>query len=310
MGHIPVLFDECIDRLNIKPNGIYLDLTLGGFGHGRGICEKLSEDGTYIATDLDLDAIKRGEDKSKDLICQTHFFHTHFNQFEECLDSLGIDEIDGCLIDLGVSSFQIDETERGFSFLRDARLDMRMNSEATISAYDIVNTYSEDELRTIFYSYGEEKFSSKIAKKIVEYRTDKPIETTFELVEIIKSGIPKKFHFEGKHPATRCFQAIRIEVNQELSGLGDCIDALIDRLSKKGRLAIISFHSLEDRIVKTTFAKRSQGCTCPKDFPICVCKNTPDIKLINRSPIVAKEKELDDNVRARSAKLRVAEKVK
>lgn len=309
MNHIPVMYEECLSGLNIKPNGIYLDMTVGGFGHGSGICERLGKKGTYIGLDLDPQAIERGKKKSAGSKAKTIFAHQNFKQFEAILDANGIEKIDGCLMDLGVSSFQIDEAERGFSFMRDAPLDMRMDSTGALSAKDVVNHYSEGDLRRILYQYGEEKFAPGIVKAIIAARAEKEIETTSEFAEIVKSGIPKKFWYQGKNPATKTFQAIRIEVNDELNGLYETVISVIDRLSPSGRICIISFHSLEDRIAKLALMEKSKGCDCPKDFPICVCGKTPQIKVITKSPMVPTEKEQEENIRSRSAKLRIAEKI-
>ena len=310
MGHIPVLYDECLNGLNINPNGVYLDMTVGGFGHGRGICEKLSADGMYIGFDKDIEAIKRGELEKNNFNCKIEFIHKDFKDFAKCLDSMGVGNIDGCLIDLGVSSFQLDESERGFSFMNDGPLDMRMDQTQVISAKDIVNNYQQKELFNIIKKYGEDKFAANIAKKIVEYRVNvKLFETTGELSEVVKTAIPKKFWIKGKNPATRTFQALRIEVNSELDDLSDCINALIDRLAKGGRLAIISFHSLEDRIVKEAYKSHMKHCECPKDFPICICGISPIVKSISGNFQKALDAETQNNTRSRSAKLRIIEKL-
>lgn len=307
--HIPVLYRECLDGLEIKPGGIYLDMTVGGFGHGRGICERLDENGIYIGFDLDRQAIERGRKLSENLRCKVLFVHRNFKEFASALDENGIDKIDGCLMDLGVSSFQLDEGIRGFSFSKDAPLDMRMDASAELSAETVVNTYAEDDLKQMIYRYGEDKFAPSIARSIVRERTVRPIETTLELVEAIKKGIPKKFWYQGKNPATKTFQAIRIEVNQELTGLFESIGEVIGHLNVGGRICVISFHSLEDRIVKNAFSEKSRGCDCPKELPVCVCGKTPQIKIITKTPLIPTEAEKEENIRSRSAKLRIAEKL-
>ncbi len=309
MKHIPVLYRESLDGLNIKPDGIYLDMTVGGFGHGFGICERLNEQGIYIGLDMDIEAIERGKQRSQETTNIKYFSHTNFKKFEDVLNEHDIDKIDGCLIDLGVSSFQIDDNKRGFSFAKDGPLDMRMDAKQEKSAIDVVNTYSEDMLKEILYKYGEEKFAPSIARSIIKNRTAQEIKTTLQLAEIVKEGVPKKYWYKGKNPATKTFQAIRIEVNEELTDLFDTINKVIDRLAKKGRICVISFHSLEDRIVKNAFTARSKGCDCPKDLPVCVCGKVQEIKLINKSPIKPTEDEINENNRSRSAKLRIAEKL-
>ncbi len=308
-GHIPVMYEECLSALDIKPDGIYLDMTLGGFGHGRGICERLNENGIYIGLDLDTDAIKRGHERSKDLKNKCYFVHSNYKDFESVLDSLSIPYVDGILVDLGVSSFQLDESDRGFSFRNDGPLDMRMNRDDPFSAADVVNGYDEQELKRIIFEYGEERFAPQIARRIVAQREKKPFERTSELSELVYNTIPKKFHQKGRNPATKTFQAIRIEVNRELEGLEECMKAAIMRLKPEGRICVISFHSLEDKAVKKAYKDMAQGCTCPKEFPVCVCNNKPKIKLINKNVYLPKKKETDDNARARSAKLRVAERL-
>ncbi len=307
--HIPVLYNECIEGLNIKPEGIYLDMTLGGFGHGAGICKQLGPNGTYIGLDMDTAAISRGETLSEEFQNKKIIRHSNYKDFETVLNDNGIHSLDGCLMDLGISSFQVEEAARGFSFLKDGPLDMRMDTTKGQTAADIVNGYSEEAIKEILYKYGEEKFAPRIARAIAEKRKTKPFETTLQLAEAVKEGVPKKFWFEGKHPATRTFQAVRIEVNEELIRLFETIVSVIERLNKGGRLCVISFHSLEDRIVKTAMAHKSKGCDCPKELPVCVCGKVPEIKLINRSPITPSERELTDNPRSRSAKLRIAEKL-
>ncbi len=306
-NHVSVLLKECIDGLNIKPNGIYVDGTLGGGGHSFKILQLL-ENGRLIGIDQDTDALKAATERLK--IFEDKFVpvHRNFSDIEAVLDELGIKKIDGLLLDLGVSSFQLDEAERGFSYMNDGKLDMRMNQSDTFTAYDIVNTYSERKLTSIINEYGEENWANRIAKFIIEARTEKPIETTFELVEVIKKAIPAAARKDGPHPAKRTFQAIRIEVNNELKIIEQTIEATVKRLNKGGRIAIITFHSLEDRIVKTAYKNLAQGCTCPPEFPVCICGGKPKVKIISKKPILPSDEEVEMNPRARSAKLRVAEK--
>lgn len=300
-SHISVLFEETIESLNIKPDGLYVDCTCGGAGHSRAILERLT-DGHLVAIDRDPDAIKViteriGSDEKTEIVLDT---------FDNIKTILGGRQADGILADLGVSSFQLDNAERGFSFHNDAFLDMRM-SKTGKSAYDVVNGYSEKELADILFKYGEEKFARKIAENIVKTRTVSPIETTLQLAEIVKNSYPAKFRRDG-HPARKTFQAIRIEVNGELEMLGSAVQDMFDSLKIGGRLSIITFHSLEDRIVKEKFKEFTVGCTCPKEFPVCVCGKTPKGKIINKG-ITAGEKELNDNNRSRSARLRTIEKI-
>ncbi len=309
MAHIPVLYKECIDGLRIKPDGIYLDMTLGGFGHGRGICEQLSSEGIYIGLDKDDEALSRAKALTGGLNNKIILRQCDFSDFSNVLSELGINNIDGCLMDLGVSSFQLDDAQRGFSFLHDGPLDMRMNRSASFTCENVVNEYSEKKLAEIIYKYSDEKFARQIAKAIIKARTVKPLKTTLELSEIIKNAIPLKYRFQGKNPATRTFQALRIEVNDELSKLFETISSVIERLSPGGRIAVISFHSLEDRIVKEVFREKAKGCICPKDIPVCVCGVKPSIKIMTNSPITPKEGEISRNARSRSAKLRIAEKL-
>lgn len=306
--HISVLLDEATDALNIKKDGIYADGTMGGGGHSLKIVSQLCEDGMLIGIDRDIQAIEASKKRLADY-SNVRFVHNNFHNIKSILESEGIDNIDGMTVDLGVSSYQLDTPERGFSYMEDAPLDMRMNREDKLSAYDVVNTYSEADLAKIMFEYGEEKFSKKIARLIVEQRKTSPIETTLELVEIIKRAIPEKFRQKGSHPAKRVFQAIRIEVNSELDPLKDAIGDMFDCLKQGGRLSIITFHSLEDRIVKTKFKELATGCTCPPDFPICVCGKKPRGKVITTKPILPGEKECTENKRAKSAKLRVIEKL-
>lgn len=306
--HISVLLNESVDALMINPDGIYVDGTMGGGGHSEKIVQKLSTKGTLIGIDRDTEALTASRTRLSEYN-NIIYVHNNYKNIKDILAEQGIDHIDGAVLDLGVSSYQLDCKERGFSYMEDAPLDMRMNRQAGITAYDVVNTYSEDELTRIFFSYGEEKFSKKVARIICERRENKPIETTLELVDIIKAAIPEKFRQKGSHPAKRVFQAIRIEVNGELADLKGAVDDFFDVLSPGGRLSIITFHSLEDRIVKNAFNEYKQGCTCPKDFPICVCGNKPRGKVITKKPVLPSEEECDFNSRSKSAKLRIAEKL-
>ena len=308
-NHISVLLNESVEALNVKPEGVYLDGTLGGGGHSSLICEKLGESGTLIGIDRDTAELNAAGKKLEKYKCRKLTVHDNFFNVKNILESLKIPNIDGAILDLGVSSPQLDEAERGFSYNSDARLDMRMNRDDKLTAYDVVNNYTFDELKQLLFRFGEEKNASKIAANIVKERERKTIETTRELSEIIKRSFPPKKRYGDKHPAKRSFQAIRIEVNHELDGLKEAICDFIECLKPGGRLAVITFHSLEDRIVKTAFAELARGCTCPKEFPVCVCGNSPKIKIINRKPIVAGKDELEKNNRAHSAKLRIAEKI-
>lgn len=306
--HVSVLYDECIDNLNIDPDGIYVDGTLGGGGHSSGICQQLSERGTLIGIDRDRDALNAAQKRLEPYQCNKIFVQSNYSDIKNVLDQLGIDEIDGALLDLGVSSFQLDNSERGFSYMQDAPLDMRMSQDDSFTAYDVVNTYSEKELFNIIKTYGEERWAARISKFIVEGRKESPIETTGQLVDIIKAAIPAAARRDGPHPAKRSFQAIRIEVNDELGQLERAVEEFCDVLAPKGRLCIITFHSLEDRIVKNIFNTRANPCTCPKEFPVCVCGKVADIKKVTGKPIIPTDEELEVNPRSRSAKLRVAEK--
>lgn len=306
--HKSVLLNECIENLNIRNNGIYVDGTLGGGGHSYHILKKLNGTGMLIGIDRDMDAIKAA---TKRLAEFNNFKTVHDNHANilNILKDLNISGVDGILLDLGVSSYQLDEADRGFSYMNDAKLDMRMNRDDKLSAYEVVNKYSEEELCRMFIDYGEEKYSKSIARKICQIRANKPIETTFELVDIIKSAMPKKALNEKQHPAKRVFQAIRIEVNQELEKLKQAVVDSIMALNNEGRLAIITFHSLEDKIVKHTYEEMQGRCTCPKDFPVCVCNYKSYGRIVNKKPIVSNEEELKENSRARSAKLRIFERV-
>lgn len=307
-NHISVLLNECLEGLNIKENGIYVDGTLGGAGHSSEILKRLSNEGRLIGIDQDTDALKAAKERLKNYSNVT-FVHSNFSSIENVLNNLNIDGVDGILMDLGVSSYQLDEGERGFSYMKDAPLDMRMNRDNDFSAYNVINEYSEEDLYRIIRDYGEEKFARRIASFIVENRQEKNIETTLELVEIIKSAIPAKARREGPHPAKRTFQAIRIEVNSELSILNKTIEDGVGKLNKGGRMAIITFHSLEDRIVKNKFRDLAVSCRCPKEFPVCVCGEKAKIKVISRKAIEPTKEEVDINPRSRSAKLRVIEKL-
>lgn len=306
--HKSVLLNECIDGLNIKADGIYVDGTLGGGGHSYNILKKLNNNGKLIGIDRDMDAINAASKKLSEF---SNFIPVHDNHSNiiNILKNLNINGVDGILLDLGVSSYQLDEADRGFSYMHDAKLDMRMNREDKLSAYEVVNNYPEAKLCQIFEDYGEERYSKSIAKKICEQRKIKKIETTFELVDVIKSAMPKHALNEKQHPAKRVFQAIRIEVNNELGELKQTLIDDIMSLNNNGRLLVITFHSLEDKIVKHTYEEMQGKCTCPKDFPVCVCGCKSYGKIISKKPIVSNEEELEDNPRARSAKLRIFERV-
>lgn len=306
--HVSVLLNECLDNLAIKEDGIYVDCTLGGAGHSSHILERLSEKGMLIGIDQDTDALRAAKERLKKYN-NVKYVHNNFYNIDSILEELEIEKVDGILMDLGVSSYQLDEGERGFSYMKDAPLDMRMNRDNDFSAYDVVNKYSVDELFRIIKDYGEEKFARRIANFIVERRETKNIETTLELVEIIKDAIPAKARREGPHPAKRTFQAIRIEVNGELRILNKAIEDGVKRLNKGGRMAIITFHSLEDRIVKLKFRELADPCTCPKDFPVCVCGKEAMVKLVSRKAIDPTAEEIEENPRSRSAKLRVIERI-
>lgn len=307
--HVSVLLEECIGNLNIKPDGIYVDGTIGGAGHASEICRRLSKDGMLIGIDRDRDALNASEARLAEFECKKIFVQSNYSDIKNVLRDLDIDGVDGVLLDLGVSSFQLDNWERGFSYMQKAPLDMRMNADDSMTAYDVVNEYSERDLTDIIKKYGEEKWAARIAHFIVKAREDKPLENTEELVDVIKAAIPAKARREGPHPAKRTFQAIRIEVNDEIHQLEIAADEFCDVLNVGGRLAIITFHSLEDRIIKETFNRRANPCTCPKDFPICVCDKKADIEKVTGKPIVPSQEELEINPRSRSAKLRVAEKI-
>jgi len=306
--HISVLLNECIEALNIKDNGVYVDGTLGGAGHSKEICKYLGKDGQLIGIDQDIEAIKASKIKLASEKCQICLIESNFSQVKDQLESRQIYEIDGMLLDLGVSSHQLDQPERGFSYMHDAKLDMRMDQDQKLTAYDIVNTYSLDQLDQVISQYGEERWSKRIAQFICEYRLEGPIKTTYELVEVIKKAVPKGARRDGPHPAKRTFQAIRIEVNNELGIIEDTITDIVKLLKPGGRLCIITFHSLEDRIVKQTYKKLESPCTCPREFPVCICNKKSTIKIITRRPILPHHEEVIKNPRSRSAKLRVLEK--
>lgn len=308
-SHRPVLLDECIEGLNIRPDGIYLDGTLGRAGHSREIARRLTT-GRLICVDRDDAALEAAQTRLADWMDRVTLVHSNFDQVGNIVEDLGLPGVDGMLFDLGVSSPQLDDGSRGFSYMADAPLDMRMDRSESMTAADVVNTWSQDELRRILFQYGEERCANQIAAAIVRYRAQKPIETTLELVDILKSAMPAKALREKQHPAKRTFQAIRIAVNDELASVDRMLRGAIPHLNKGGRLAVITFHSLEDRIVKTGMAEFAKGCTCPPDFPVCVCGKTPDVKLVNRKPILPTQQEIEENPRARSAKLRVCEALK
>ena len=304
--HVSVLLEEAIAGLDIKKDGLYIDCTAGGGGHS---IEILKAGGRLICFDRDKEAIAAVKKRLAGYEDRYIAVHANFADVDTELDKLGVDKIDGAIMDLGVSSYQLDTPERGFSYNSDARLDMRMDREAPLSAYEVVNEYSEGELTRILFEYGEEKYSKRIAQRIVSKRAESPIESTLQLSEIIKSAMPAASKAEGHHPAKRSFQAIRIEVNSELSIIAPTIKAIVNRLNEGGRVSVITFHSLEDRAVKNAYASLMGGCTCPKNFPVCVCNNKPSVKLVNKKPILPSDEELEYNPRSRSAKLRVAQKI-
>ncbi len=306
--HIPVLLNECIENLKIKPDGVYVDGTLGGGGHSLAICSLLGERGHLFCFDQDEAAIKAAAERLKGFKDRVDIIRSNFCNMADELGKRGISGIDGILLDLGVSSNQLDDAKRGFSYRFDAPLDMRMDRSAKESAADVVNTRTEDELFRVIKEYGEERYAARIAKNICRARQTKPIETTSQLVEIIRGSIPAKNKREGGHPAKRTFQAIRIEVNRELEVLRGSLESMIDLLADGGRLCVITFHSLEDRIVKSEFKRNENPCTCPPDFPVCVCGKKPKGIVISRKPILPSEDEIKENMRSHSAKLRVFER--
>lgn len=307
--HKSVLLDETIENLNIKPDGIYVDGTLGGGGHSYQVAKRLSDKGRLIGIDQDADAIKAASERLEEFKDRVTIVRNNYCNMDVVLKELGISKVDGIILDLGVSSYQLDTKDRGFSYNVDTELDMRMDTRQETTARDIVNGYSEFDLYRIIRDYGEDKFAKNIAKHIVAARQEKPINTTFELNEIIKAAIPMKVRATGGHPSKRTYQAIRIELNKELDVLKNSIDMMIDHLNPGGRFCIITFHSLEDRIVKTGFKNAENPCTCPPDFPVCVCGKKPKGKIITRKPIVPSDVELEENSRAKSSKLRVFEKI-
>lgn len=307
-NHVSVLLNECIENLNIKPDGIYVDGTMGGAGHSLEIVKKLSEKGMLIGIDRDEEALAVAKERLKEFN-NVKYVHDNHDNIDEIIKNLNIKGVDGILLDLGVSSYQIDEKTRGFTYMDDGPLDMRMDKSQKLTAEYIVNNYKEQDLARIIFEYGEEKFSRKIARNICEYRKNKKIETTGELVKIIEKSIPGKFREKNSHPAKRTFQAIRIEVNNEIEPLCNTIKNSITALNSKGRLCVITFHSLEDRMVKKAYVDAEGKCTCPKDLPYCVCGNVSLGKIITKKPILPTEKEMQENSRSRSAKLRVFEKI-
>ena len=306
--HQSVLLMPAVEALAIRPDGIYLDGTLGGAGHSYEIASRLTT-GRLIGLDRDEVALAAARERLKPFSDRVTLVHSNFQALSAVLDDLGIAKVDGMLFDLGVSSPQLDDKERGFSYMADAPLDMRMDRSEGLTAYDVVNTYDQESIKRILYTYGEERYAPKIAAAIVKRRAEKPIETTLELAEIIRAAMPPQALREKQHPAKRSFQAIRIAVNDELTAVERMLASAIDRLNPGGRLAVITFHSLEDRLVKSAMQEAAKGCICPKEFPVCVCGRTPKVKILTRHPIVADEAELAENPRARSAKLRVAERI-
>ena len=306
--HVSVLLDECIEGLNIRPDGIYVDGTLGGAGHSCQIVRRL-ESGRLIGIDRDTTALKAAGERLAPFADRTTLVHSNFSEITSVLEDLNISGVDGILLDLGVSSPQLDDGERGFSYMADAPLDMRMNREDSLSAHTVVNTWPYEELRRILNVYGEERYAPQIAAAICRRREQAPIATTLELVDVIRSAMPAAALREKQHPAKRSFQAIRIAVNDELGAVERVMSGAIDALNPGGRLAVITFHSLEDRIVKNAMADAARGCVCPPNFPVCVCGRTPKVRLITRKPITASDEELERNPRARSAKLRICEKI-
>lgn len=308
-NHVSVLLKETIDGLNIKPDGIYVDGTLGGGGHSLEIAKRLSKNGHLYGIDRDTDAIEAAGERLREYSDRFTAIHSNFYNAAEVLKNIEVQKIDGFILDLGVSSHQLDEADRGFSYMQDAPLDMRMDRGAPYTAWNVVNEKSEKELNDIIFKYGEEKWAKRIAQFIVAEREKKPIDTTYELVEVIKKAVPKGARRDGPHPAKRTFQAIRIEVNGELAILDKTVDDMTEMLSEGGRMCIITFHSLEDRIIKNAMKRHENPCTCPPEFPVCVCGKVPDGKVITRKPILPSDEELEVNPRSRSAKLRIMEKI-
>ena len=307
--HISILLSECLDSLNIRPDGVYVDATLGGAGHSLHIAQRLTEGGRLISIDRDDMALANAEKRLAEVRDRVTLVKSDFRNIDTAVASCGVEQVDGILFDLGVSSPQLDIAERGFSYMHDAKLDMRMDQQQQLSAYEVVNEWDRNEIRRILWEYGEERYAPQIAAAIQRAREQKPIETTLELVDIIRGAMPPQALREKQHPAKRSFQAIRIAVNDELKAVQEAMERSIDLLAPGGRLAVITFHSLEDRIVKNAFRSAAQGCTCPKDFPVCVCGNVPILKVITRKPLVAQPDEVERNPRARSAKIRVAQRL-
>ena len=307
--HVSILLQPCLDALNIKPDGVYVDATTGGAGHSLHIAQELGEGGSLICIDRDDEALENAKTRLASVWDRVTTVKSDFRDIDRVLEGQGLSGADGILFDLGVSSPQLDHAERGFSYMKDAPLDMRMDRQQALSAWDVVNTWSREDIRHILFEYGEERYAPLIAAAIEREREKKPIETTLELVDIIRGAMPAKALREKQHPAKRSFQAIRIAVNDELGAVREAMEKAIDCLNPGGRLAVITFHSLEDRIVKAAFNQAAQGCTCPKDFPVCVCGKKPKVRLTPRKPILPSDEEIEENPRARSAKLRVCEKI-
>lgn len=307
--HVSILLQPCLDALNIKPDGVYVDATTGGAGHSLHIAQELGEGGILICIDRDDEALENAKTRLASAWDRVTTVKSDFREIDRVLEGQGLSGADGILFDLGVSSPQLDHAERGFSYMKDAPLDMRMDRQQALSAWDVVNTWSREDIRHILFEYGEERYAPLIAAAIERERGKKPIETTLELVDIIRGAMPAKALREKQHPAKRSFQAIRIAVNDELGAVREAMEKAIDCLNPGGRLAVITFHSLEDRIVKAAFNQAAQGCTCPKDFPVCVCGKKPKVRLTPRKPILPSDEEIEENPRARSAKLRVCEKI-
>lgn len=306
--HTSVLLEETIDGLAVKPDGIYVDATLGGGGHAFEVCSRLNGNGRFIGIDQDAAAIEAAGERLKDFGEKVTIIRSNYRELKSVLRSIGVEKVDGIVLDLGVSSYQLDTAERGFSYREDAPLDMRMDRRQKMTARDIVNDYSEMDLYRVIRDYGEDKFAKNIARHIVAERAKRPIETTGQLVEIIRHAIPMKYQKKSGHPAKRTFQAIRIELNRELEVLRNSLDDMIDLLNPGGRLCIITFHSLEDRIVKSAFKKNEDPCTCPKDFPVCVCGKVSKGSIVTKKPILPGEEEMEENSRSKSAKLRIFER--
>lgn len=307
-SHRSVLLQESVDALQIRPTGIYLDGTLGGAGHATEVAKRLTT-GMLIGIDQDTTALQAAGQRLASMTCRVELVHSNFRRLDSILTQLGISGVDGMLFDLGVSSPQLDDGSRGFSYMTDAPLDMRMDRSGAVCAYDIVNHAEEEELKKILWRYGEERYAPRIAAAILRYRAQRPVETTLELADIVKYAMPPQARREKQHPAKRTFQAIRIAVNDELGAVEDMLEKAVDLLNPGGRLAVITFHSLEDRLVKNAMAEAAKGCTCPPEFPVCVCGKKPKVRVVTRKPIVPGATELEENPRARSAKLRVAEKL-